>query len=375
MTPLIPKSAFNGLEDIVHLATGGESPMLKSHQTAINQFIEDKAQGERARVRQAEVVERTRQKCGKLLSVDPKNITFLSSASDGINVIAYGLDWQPGDNVIIADVEFPSDVLPWTKLANREVEIRIVRHKDWQISLDDIAAQIDDRTRVVAISHVSMFTGQRIDLPTLSDLVRSSNALLLLDATHAAGVVPVDARYADIMVSSCYKWLLGVHGSAVFYWDRERLPDLLPPFLGWNSAPLSPDWRTPTTYTLHDDAHRFLPGNPSFLGLYIFDNALDHLLDIGLENIETHALTLSGQVWRGVNEMGWEMMTPSEAKQRAGNVCFMAPDVKGVTEALAAQGVLVWGAYAGVGRVRISTHLYNDEMDVAHCLAALENAQ
>ncbi|MGB0389789.1 MAG: hypothetical protein ACPGWR_33630, partial [Ardenticatenaceae bacterium] len=70
--------------------------------------------------------------------------------------------------------------------------------------------------------------------------------------------------------------------------------------------------------------------------------------------------------------MGWEMMTPRDASQRAGNVCFMAPDVKAVTDSLEKQGVLIWGAYAGVGRLRISTHLYNDISDVERCLAALE---
>ncbi|MEM7347735.1 MAG: aminotransferase class V-fold PLP-dependent enzyme [Chloroflexota bacterium] len=370
-TPLIPKNKFIGLDDVVHLATGGESPMLVSHRGMIRQFIQDKAQGEQARGLQAEVVQQVQQKSAQLLSVDPDDITFLSSASDGVNVVAYGLDWKAGDNVIVADVEFPSDVLPWTQLEKQGVEIRIVRHKAWQISLEDIAAQIDDRTRVVAISYVSMFTGQRLNLPALSELVRSSNALLLLDATHAVGVVPVEAHYADIVVSSCYKWLLGVHGTAIFYWNRNRLPDLYPPFLGWNSTPISPGWENPTEYTLHNNAHRFLAGNPSFIGLYILDNALDHILELGIDAIEAHALALSGNVWEGVNQMGWEMMTPQDAPCRAGNVCFMAPDVNAITKALAEQNVLVWGAYAGVGRVRISTHLYNDTTDVDRCLEAL----
>lgn len=370
---LISKDKFYGLDDVVHLATGGESPMLKSHQEAITRFMMDKGQGEGARALQAEVKKRAQQKSAQLFSVEPEEITFLSSASDGINLLAYALDWQPGDNVIVADVEFPSDILPWTTLAQRGVEIRVVRHKNWYISLEDVAAQLDERTRVVAISHVSMFTGQRVELPALSKLVRASNAILLLDATHAAGVVPVDANHADIVVSSCYKWLLGVHGTAIFYWNRERLPKLQPPFLGWNSGPRIPSWRNPTDYVLHEDANRFLPGNPSFISLYILDNALTHLLALGADKIEAHALALSGHLWEGVNQMGWEMMTPREATHRAGNVCFMASDVAAVTNALQKQGVLIWGSYAGVGRARISTHLYNDLSDVERCLAALES--
>lgn len=371
--PLIAKSEFVGLENITHLAAGGESPMLKSHRQVIDQFMIDKSCGEEARALEADMVELARGKCARLFSVSPEEITFLSNASEGINNVAYGLDWQKGDNVVVADVEFPSGILPWTRFENLGVEVRVVRHKNWFIDLEDIAALIDERTRVVTISHVSMFTGQRIDLESLSGLVRSSNALLLLDATHAAGVVPVDASLADIMVSSCYKWLLGVHGAAVYYVNRERLPDFGPPFLGWNSPAEHGGWEKPTEFTLQPSAHQFQPGNAGFISVYILNNALDHILKTGIKSIEQHALTLSGMIYESVESLGFELMTPFEDSQRAGNVCFMAENIEGIRQVLERQQVLIWGAYAGFGRLRISTHLYNDSTDVERCIAALQN--
>ena len=371
IAPLIPKEDFIGLDSMANLATGGECPMLKSHLKAVQQFMEDKASGEAARHKEEQVMCRAREKCGELFSVSAEEITFLSNASEGVNNLAYGLDWQDGDNVVVVDVEFPSDILPWTRLAKRGVSLRVVKHRDWFISLDDVAAEIDGRTRVVAISYVSMFTGQRMNLPALSDLVRGAGAVLLLDATHAAGVVPVDARYADIMVSSCYKWMLGAHGAAVFYWNRERLPDFQPPFIGWNSVASGGGWEAPTDFILHDDANRFLPGNPSFISIYILDNALTHLLALGESAIENHALTLSGRILHAVAEAGWEVMTPSVDAHRAGNVCFMVNDIEALRVSLEDQGVLVWGAYGAFGRVRISTHVHNDAADVDRCIEAL----
>jgi selenocysteine lyase/cysteine desulfurase len=371
--PLIAKSEFVGLENITHLAAGGETPMLKSHRQVIDQFMIDKSCGEEARALEADMVELARGKCAGLFSVSPEEITFLSNASEGINNVAYGLDWQKGDNVVVADVEFPSGILPWTRFENLGVEVRVVRHKNWFIDLEDIAALIDERTRVVTISHVSMFTGQRIDLESLSGLVRSSNALLLLDATHAAGVVPVDASLADIMVSSCYKWLLGVHGAAVFYVNRERLPDFRPPFLGWNSPAEHGGWEKPTEFSLQPSAHQFQPGNAGFISVYILNNALDHILKTEIKSIEQHALTLSGMIYESVESLGFELMTPFEDSQRAGNVCFMAENIEGIRQVLERQQVLIWGAYAGFGRLRISTHLYNDSTDVERCIAALQN--
>ena len=370
---LIPKSEFIGLEGVAHLAAGGESPMLVTHREAIEQFMRDKARGEFARQLESDVVERTRDKCGLLFGVDADDITFLSNASEGINNVAYGLDWREGDNVVVADVEFQSGILPWTKLESRGVEVRIVRNRQWAIQLDDIAAQIDDRTRVVEISHVSMLTGQRISLPEVSALVRSSNALLLLDATHSAGVVPVDASLADVMVSSCYKWLLGVQGVAVFYVNRQRFPNIQPPFLGWNSYARHGGWQSPTEYELKSTAHCFQPGNASFIGVYVLENALDRILDIGVDNIERHALLLSGQAHDAVAELGYQMMTPREDSQRAGNVCFLADNLEALRLQLENHQVFIWGAYAGYGRLRISTHVYNDSDDVERCINLLQN--
>ena len=217
-----------------------------------------------------------------------------------------------------------------------------------------------------------MFTGQRLDLESLSQLVRSTNALLLLDATHAAGVVPVDASLADIMVSSCYKWLLGVHGAAVFYVNSERLPDFCPPFLGWNNSVKHGGWENPTEFALQPTAHQFQPGNAGFISVYILNNALDQILRIGIDAIEQHALTLSGMIYESVSSLGFELMTPFEASQRAGNVCFMAENIETIRKQLERRQVLIWGAYAGFGRLRISTHLYNDSTDVERCIAALQ---
>ncbi len=374
ISALISPSKFIGLNDKTHLAAGGETPMLASHQDAVDQFMQDKAQGERARELLAQMQEQTRDKCAQLLSVNAEDITFLSNASEGINNVAYGLDWQNGDNVVVCDVEFPSDILPWTRLQSRGVEVRIVKHQNWFIELSEIEKCIDERTRVVALSHVSMYTGQRICLKSVSNLVRSSNALFLVDATHAAGVIPVDGGYADILVSSCYKFLLGTHGAAIFYVNRQRLPDFEPPFIGWNSPKKHGGWEAPTEFSLQDSAHRFQPGNAGFISVYILNNALVHLLEVGIERIENHVITLNGQILEAVKDLGFEVMTPLADAQRAGNACFMADNLQPVINSLNQQGILIWGAYAGFGRLRISTHVYNDSNDVDRCIAALRGA-
>ena len=369
---LIPKSEFIGLENIVHLCTGGESPVLKSHREAIGRFLEDKAHGETSRKRMDDTVSRCRIKAGQLFGAAPEDIALLSSSSEGVNLLVHGLEWNAGDNVVICDVEFPSEIIPFSILKEKGVDIRIVRNRNWYISYDDIRNAMDEKTKLVAISSVSYFTGQRLSIKTLSQIVHDNGSLLFIDATHAAGVVPVAARFADLLVASCYKWLLGTHGVAICYWNRDRLPHLTPPLLGWHSAVTIPDWQDPMDFELRQNADKFEPANHSFISVYMLENALNRILDIGVSAIETHVRRLSGKTWQGLKQLGYEIMTPENPEERAGNICFMTDHIHAVTEWLADRRIRIWGGYAGVGRVRVSTHLYNTEDDVDKLLTALK---
>ena len=235
---LVPRSDFVGLESVTHLAAGGEAPWLAAHTEALALLARDQSGGMPGRARKDATVERARERAARLLGVDAADVALLSSTTEGVNVLALALDWQPGDTVVVEAIEFPSLVFPWTKLQEQGVELRIVRPSDgspWSYTLDDLAAAVDSRTRLIATSQVSYLTGRRHDLAQLRDIADRAGALLLVDATHGAGVVPVEAGLADVVVSSCYKWLLGTQGIALFYRDPQRLGALEPPIVGWHS--------------------------------------------------------------------------------------------------------------------------------------------
>lgn len=372
---LISKSDFVGLDSVSHFATGGESPMLRSHETVLQQFMRDKSQAERARDLQHAVLNEARGRCARLFKVPDCDLTFLSSATEGINTLCYGLKWKSGDNVVVADVEFPSDILPWANLRDNGVEVRVVKNHRWRISEDEILSAMDERTRVVAVSQVSMFTGQHMDVEVLSKGIRGAGAVFLLDATHAAGVVPVNATLADVVVSSCYKWLLGTHGTAIFYVNSSTMPDLAPPFLGWASVASGGGWQSPLDFSVHENADKYLAANPSYVSLYILNNALKQLMSLGEERVKDHCLALGAKVLELLHPYGLELMTPHEAHCRAGNVCFMTANVDKVRRALEDHGVLVWGAYGDFGRVRISCHVQNDSEDLDRLDAALRQCR
>jgi cysteine desulfurase / selenocysteine lyase len=367
---LVDKADFLTLPEVAHLCAGGETPILRSHGEAVARFFDLKSRGMAGREQGVMGLLATcRQRAGNLLGVPADDIAFLSSASEGINQLASWLDWQPGDNVVVEDIEFPSGIYPWVRLRERGVEVRVVRQSGDTPTLERIAASMDDRTRILATSQVSYLTGRRYDLADLAALARRHGSLLSVDATHAAGVVPVAARHADILVSSCYKFLLSVHGAAIFYRNPARLADLEPLTVGWHSIGSQHTVAAPTDYTLASAAARFEAGNPPFMAVAVLENALRYLDAIGIERIERHVLALGDLLWHSLRDRGFELLTPEDAANRGPNVCFAWDDTAGLVAALAARDVLIWG---GDGRIRISLHAYNDQDDIERLLAGLD---
>lgn len=367
MPALVPKAEFVGLDHVAHLAAGGETPVLRSHLDAVGRFLWDKSGGMAGRARFDAVVSRARAGIAALVGGAPEEVAFLASASEGLFVAAQGVEWQPGDNVVVERVEYPSNLYAWQSLRARGVEVRAVGVGPVP-SLAELEAAVDARTRVLAVSHVSYLTGARHDLAACRTLADRVGARLVVDASHALGVVPVPGSLCDVVVSCAYKWLLGIHGVGVFYVNGRRWPDLRPPWVGWHSAVREEDWRRRDGYRLKPTAERFEPGNLSFVGLYVLDNALRTLAGVGIQRIAAHALALSGELRRGLLRLGLPVLTPEDPGARAGNVAFAADDPRAVERRLAEAGVVVW---AGDGRVRLSAHLYNDEADVERGLAAL----
>lgn len=368
---LVPKEDFLVAPEVAHLCAGGETPILRSHRAAIDHFFTDKSHGFAGRdVGLMDMLARCRGRVAALLGVDAADIAFLDSASDGVNQLAAGLDWRAGDNVVLEDIEYPSDIYPWARLERLGVEVRVARQWGEEPTLDRVAALMDERTRVLSASQVSYLTGRRYDLADLAALCARTGTLLSVDATHATGVVPVPAHYADILVSSCYKFLLGVHGAAIFYRNPRRLAHLEPQTIGWHSIDGERSVETPTQYALAPDASRFEAGNPPFMALAVLDNALAYLEEIGVERIEQHVLALGGKLRRALVERGLTLLTPEDERRRGPNICFLCPDSAALVAALDARGVLVWG---GDNRIRISLHAYNDEADIERLLAALDD--
>ncbi len=365
---LVPRADFLGLEDGTHLYTAAEGPALVRVAAALQEYAVQKSRAEAGRAVHLEVTRDCKDALGRLLGVDGADVALLPSASAGINQVCGAIDFRAGDNVVINDLEFPSVALPWLRLRRQGVELRVVRHRDWEIATGALLEAVDARTRIVALSHVSFVSGLRHDVVALAAGIRRHGALFLLDATQSLGVLPVPAAEADFVVSSTYKWLLGTHGLGVLYWNRARRPGFEPATVGWFSVDDLHAADRFERYALKADAGRFETGYPSFPSIYALGRSVPYPLAAGPERVAAHALALGRRLIDGLTRLGLEVMTPRPAERRGASISFAHEAAPLLGAGLAERGIRVW---AGDGRVRASTHLFNDGADVERCLEAV----
>jgi selenocysteine lyase/cysteine desulfurase len=310
----------------------------------------------------------------RLFSAGPDDVAVVTHATEALCQVAWWLKPGAGENVVSADLEFPSVTYPWLRLArDTGVEVRLAPalRDPGSFSLDTIAAAMDQRTAVICVSHVQYATGHRLDPAGLVELARSAGATLVLDATQSAGVVPLDAPSlgVDVLVTSGYKWLCSAPGAGICYLRPELWEQLDPPFVGWKSTEDAVAFDA-TTIPLAKAARRLEYSTPAYAAGAALTAAVDYLLELGIENVLEQDLALAAELREGLERLGAEVLTPAADERRAGIVIARFPGHEGpaVAAALAEAGVIV---SARLGAVRFSLHHFNDSSDVERALAAL----
>lgn len=228
---------------------------------------------------------------------------------------------------------------------------------------------------MISISHVEYGTGQRFDLRWLSDLAHSHGALLIVDATQSAGLMPIDVHRdrVDALVASGYKGLLGPFGAAIFYLRRELVERLRPPLVGWRST-ATPFELDATEFTLARDARKFEYSTMNYASPVGLARSMQYLREIGHENVTDHVLSLTGKfidMTRNNRRLPEATaLTPEDESSHASiaSFRFKGRDQSAVAGELFKRGVIVSQRFKGV---RFSFHVYNTEQDLLRANQAL----
>jgi cysteine desulfurase/selenocysteine lyase len=355
MNPLFDPTEFRLPPGTAHVCAGGETAALRSHDAALLRYVADKSRGPTGRTAQEAEVEAARAGLARLWGVSSADIGFVSNVAEGVSMVAESLDWRDGDSIAIDANEYPSVVAPFAFRRSTSVSLR-----QGGTDPEGLSACVDGNTRIIAASYVSYLTGERVDLHALRRMADSVGALLLVDFTQASGYLRIDASIADFAFSACYKWMLGITGVAVAFWNRSRQPDWRPASAGWHS--IAPGMRGfDSLPDLKSDAMCFTRGNPAHGPIYVLNNALAYLSRFDMRDVQRHVQTLTVALLEELAAAQIPVMTPADPTRHGASVCIASRRAQEVVEALHAQGVYAWN---GHGRIRISFHGYNSMADV-----------
>jgi len=363
MKPLFDPADFRLSPGITHVCAGGETAALRVHDEALLRYVADKSRGLPGRTAQEAEIEAARAGMARLWNVAPADIGFVSNVAEGVSIVADSIDWHEGDSIAIDANEYPSVVGPVAMRRNPAVRLRQARGSD----PDRLQACVDGSTRIIAVSYVSYLTGERVDLTSLRALADKVGALLLVDFTQASGYLPISASIADFAFSACYKWMLGITGVAVAYWNRARQPEWTPASAGWHSF-VEGARGYDTTPALRPDAMRFTRGNPAHCPIYVLNSALSYLSRFDMAEVQRHVQTLTVALLEELAASQVAVMTPADPARHGASVCIASSRAPAIVAALYEQGVYTWN---GQGRIRVSFHGYNAMTDVERTAAAL----
>ena len=372
------RAEFFEIEDVVYLNAAAQGIMPRTAIRAVQQALEwKKFPHHMPDDVYFTLPDRVRGSFARLIGAQPEEVAVTTGASGGMAAVAAGFAWEPGDEVLLAEGEFPLHFATFLPLAEAgKLRVRMVKPRGRFLCADDFVEAMGPHTRLVSASLVRFDTGVRLDAPRLARACHQGRALLLLDAAQCAGAVPLDVRTlgADFLAVSGYKWLLGPYGTG-FLWVRDDLIERLGPrpfyWLAFEDAADFPALAA-GGFRRRRGARRWdAPETASFFNLAGLDASLEFLLRVGVEAIWQHNNRLLAELIARLPLDRCVLVSPANAENRGPYVCVSARNKERTAELferLSRERVIV---SLREGGLRIAPHLYNSERDIDRLLAIL----
>ncbi len=364
-------------KDIIHLNHAGVAPWPKRTAEAVKRFAEENATlGPFHYERWLAKEQQLRRQAQQLLGApSPADIALVKNTSEGLSFVAYGLDWRPGDNVVISDAEFPSNRIVWESLQSRGVSVREAPLAAGETPEEALFARVDERTRLLSVSAVQYGNGLRMDLARIGAFCKAHDLLFCVDAIQALGALHCDVQaiQADFLAADGHKWLLAPEGLGIFYVAESVRDRLALTQYGWHmtEAPHDfdrRDWRPAAS------ARRFECGSPNMLGIHALSASLSLLQECGIETIAEIVIGNSVYLIERLNDIpGIQVITPAQESRLSGIVSFSCENRESgaIVSYLREHGVI---CAERAGYVRFSPHFYVSRRQLDHALRLLEAA-
>jgi len=372
------RAEFSDFEGVAYLNVAGESPMPLVATRAAQASLDWKKLPHRIPDSlYFDLPDRVRGLLSKLLGGEPEEYAITSGASAGMAAVASGMDWKPGDEVLIGKGEFPAHFSTFAPLEEaHQVRLKIVAPRDRFMAAEDFIEQMTPRTRLVSVSMVRFEDASRIDVPKLAQACHEMGAVLLLDISQCACGIPMDlpALGADFAASSGYKWLLSPFGTGFFWARREAIEKLRPGPFYWMALDGARNFHSLRLENPHPigGARRWdAPETANFTNLAAMEASLEFISRVGIETIAAHTGRLINYLIERMPRDCCGLASPADAEKRGAAICVAARKPERTKELYAKLREAQIYVSLREGALRVSPHLYNTENDIARLLAIL----
>jgi selenocysteine lyase/cysteine desulfurase len=314
--------------------------------------------------------ERAKSNLAILLGANSSRIAWIDNVSNALNILANGIHWKKGDEIILNDIEFPSNVYPFLNLQKQGIEVKFAKSSNGKVDLEEIEKLVTPSTKLISISHVQFLTGYRANLEILGNYCRERGIIFCVDAIQSAGVVNIDVEKfkIDYLAGGTQKWLISSQGLSYLYITEELHSKIEQKNVGWTSV--NNAWNLlDYDLSLKSGADSFQNGTQNSLGIAIFDAVLELFISAGIQFIESRILENTNLFESLLAKMGIETYSSKfEQLQKSGIVSFYHEKADEIFNGVEQRNVK---CALREKVIRFSPHFYNNGEEIKNTVEIL----
>ncbi|MFO1441617.1 MAG: aminotransferase class V-fold PLP-dependent enzyme [Verrucomicrobiaceae bacterium] len=368
---------FPVARDSIFLAHAGVTILPRRVTRVMQEHLEDSCVRMQEYPEAWKAVTETRGVAARLIGAKASEISLIGPTSIGLSLVASGLPWRAGDEVVMNPDDYPANVYPWRDLERHGVIVRELKpERLGEITPELVEAALTPRTRLVALASCHYLSGYRIDVDAIGQLVRGRGIWFCLDAIQTVGAFDTRVDHVDFLSADSHKWMLGPMTAGIFYVRDEWQDTLRPGLLGsWNVR--SPNFIAQAGIEFERGGRRYEPGALNINGILGMRAGIELIEEMGISGISRQLLQLKKRLHERLKPLGFEFLGPSpESPAASGITTVWHPKLKlePIQEGLAAQRIAVSLRHTRDGRahIRFSPHFYNTVAEMDRVADAVE---
>jgi cysteine desulfurase/selenocysteine lyase len=352
----------------IYCAHASDAPLPRRVADAMKESIERASVDAREYERELERIEQTRTLVAQLLGSDVEEIAFTGPTASGLNAVANGLDWKPGEEVVCCLDDYPANVYPWLALERQGVKpVLLETARIGEITPEIVERALTKQTKLVALASANYCSGYRIDVEAIGALCAERGVLFSVDAIQTLGAFPLSLKNVDFLSAGAQKWMLGPSGAGILYVKKSRHELLRPPIIGgWNVV--SPNFIAQREVKFETGGRKFEPGAYTHSVLAGLRAAVALLLEAGANEISNQISNLNQSLRDQLAPAGFEFLSPSEEKNRCGILTFRHPRFSSdaLWETAMKNDIVISLRFDRANRswLRVSPHFYNTKSEI-----------